>query len=370
MRRIGTINDPQQARQILGYFRSESIDAYLDPLESTTSDSKSSDSDDSSRNVARAKSGGKSPKTVADPTGWDIWIRDEEQVSEARDAWNAFQESPSDQRFDVELAELPKPATSDSAGLASNEQAGRNRSRMTSARGQANRRSVNLGDSLDDVARQQRVPIVLGIIALSVICSLATNFGKPRGLRNGSELSLEQRVYKSLSFVDEDLYEIESGDSFASLKRGQGWRVITPMFLHGDEFHLAFNMLWIFFLGSVIERLHGSLFMLGLTIFSQLGAMALQVGLPDAAWVPEPLVSSPFVIGASGVVYGLFGFLWIRPIVNPSYPAQLVPLNIVIMIAWLFACMTPLVPNVANGAHLGGLLAGMFCGSLGYFSRG
>jgi GlpG protein len=51
--------------------------------------------------------------------------------------------------------------------------------------------------------------------------------------------------------------------------------------------------------------------------------------------------------------------------VDPSYPIHMVPMNVVLMLGWLVACMTPLIPNVANGAHLGGLLAGMLAALVG-----
>ncbi len=131
------------------------------------------------------------------------------------------------------------------------------------------------------------------------------------------------------------------------------------MFLHGDPFHLAFNMLWIAILGSAIERLDGSFFLLGLVLITQTAGMMLQVMLPDAGFLPESLRGSPFAIGASGAVYGLFGFLWIRPYIDPGYPIHMVPSQVVLMLGWLVFCLTPLAGNVANGAHIGGLLSGI-----------
>ena len=131
------------------------------------------------------------------------------------------------------------------------------------------------------------------------------------------------------------------------------------MFLHGSIFHLLFNMLWIFYFGSVIERLHGSLFFLVLTMCAQIAGMMLQVSLPVTDALPETLHGSPFAVGASGAVYGLFGYLWVRPAVDASYPIRLLPTQIMLMLGWLVLCMTPLIPNVANGGHLGGLFAGM-----------
>jgi GlpG protein len=150
-------------------------------------------------------------------------------------------------------------------------------------------------------AKQQSIPVVIGIIIISVALSLVTNFSKPVGNRVGTE-SLQQKVYRLSSFVDRQQYQNTGGDSFASVRRGEVWRFLTPMFLHGDEFHLAFNMLWIYFLGSVIEKLHGSLFFAVLVVLTQLGGMALQVGVPAEDWVPRSLQGSPFVVGTSPTV--------------------------------------------------------------------
>lgn len=142
------------------------------------------------------------------------------------------------------------------------------------------------------------------------------------------------------------------------------------MFLHGDEFHVAFNMLWIFFLGSVIERLHGSLFFTLLLLVTQFAGMMLQVSLPPLDWLPVSMHGTPFAIGASGAVYGLFGYLWIRPTLDLTYPISLDPINVVLMLGWLVVCMTPYIPNVANGAHLGGLIAGVIAAVISYFATG
>ncbi len=95
------------------------------------------------------------------------------------------------------------------------------------------------------------------------------------------------------------------------------------MFLHGNMFHLFFNMFLIFLLGSMIERIHGSWFFLFLVLATQTAGMMVQVLLPDAAFMPAALRGSPLAIGASGAGYGLFGFMWIRPWLDPDYPIEL-----------------------------------------------
>jgi GlpG protein len=44
-------------------------------------------------------------------------------------------------------------------------------------------------------------------------------------------------------------------------------------------------------------------------------------------------------------------------------------MNIVLMLVWLVVCMTPLIDNVANGAHVGGLVAGVLAALVGHVKR-
>jgi GlpG protein len=354
MRRIGTLDTSDQARKLLGYLQSESVDAMIDLVDdSLNRDSEAGDSKN---------------RDLKNAGPWNLWVRDEVDVDEAKLAYQAFLESPDSSKFDVPLADLPSRKNSEVA-RARQAQSRQEKDRVRSARRRAASRDLNQLDMpVGDVARQQSFPVVIGIIIISAIMSLSTNFSTPRANRAGTD-TLEQKIYRVTSFVDRDLYQSEGGDSFASVRKGELWRFVTPMFLHGDEFHLVFNMLWIFFLGSVIEKLHGSLFFAVLVTLTQLGGMALQVGLPAEDWVPQSLHGSPFVVGASGAVYGLFGFLLARPWINRDYPINLVPINVGLMFVMLFAGILEFVPNVANGAHLGGLIVGLVLGAIPFFGK-
>ncbi|TWU51078.1 Rhomboid protease GlpG [Rubripirellula tenax] len=343
MRRIGSFTNESTVRQFVEYLYTRSIDAKI------------------------IDSGAE-----GDERKWDLWIRDEADLESARAALADFETDPNAERF----------KSSDLAEQMRDERIDRERARFAAERDEVVRETSpypkpakptqppQRGESdeslLADVARQQSIPITIAIIAISVIVSFTTNFGKPRGSARRGEVTLEQRVYSELSFVDRDEFAKSGRNPFASIEQGQVWRLFTPLLLHGDEFHLAFNMLWIFFLGSAIERLHGSIFFAVLIIVTQTAGMMLQVAIPPLDWIPATLHGSPFAIGASGAVYGLFGFLWIRPLLDDSYPINLDPMNVVLMLGWLIACMIPLIPGVANGAHLGGLIGGVVAAVLSY----
>ena len=331
MRLIGNLDDLQETRRFVGFLQTKRVQCRFELEEDDQPDGP-----------------------------WELWIQDEEGVAPARRWYAEFQSNPNDPQFDVTLVEIPK-VTRDPTGQ---------RTTLHSARQSAGqgkptgRQAVPLGSHFEGKFRQARFPVTIALIVISIVASLLTHFGHPKNSGVYGKLSLSENVYQTMTFVTRDAYSLSYEDPFVLIRKGQIWRWITPMFLHGDEKHLAFNMLWLFFLGSAIERSNGSFFFLTLTLFTQIGGALLQVLIPDAAWIPETLHGSPFMIGASGAVYGLFGFLWIRPYFDPHYPVYLVPLSIVLMIGWLFACMTPMVENVANGAHLGGLLSGMLIGAL------
>ena len=72
--------------------------------------------------------------------------------------------------------------------------------------------------------------------------------------------------------------------------------------------------------------------------------------------------------GMSGVVYGLFGYVWVKGRFQPHLGLGISPESSGIMIGWLFLCMTGLVGPIANAAHVAGLIVGAATayGSYGY----
>ncbi|WP_177203513.1 rhomboid family intramembrane serine protease [Marinospirillum celere] len=138
-----------------------------------------------------------------------------------------------------------------------------------------------------------------------------------------------------------------------TLTSGQWWRLITPILLHFGWMHLVFNLLWTWVLGEAIERHQGSLRLILLILFAALVSNSAQFLING---------SSQFG-GLSGVVYAYLGYTWLWDRRNPGQSLGLTPGLVVFMLIWMLFGMTPwsqsMGINMANEAHLGGLLAGL-----------
>ncbi|MCI0744824.1 MAG: rhomboid family intramembrane serine protease, partial [Verrucomicrobia subdivision 3 bacterium] len=150
----------------------------------------------------------------------------------------------------------------------------------------------------------------------------------------------------------------ESLRGLPEVAKGEIWRLITPIFLHGGPragqfgiLHLFFNMWWLMDLGSMIEARKSSRYLLG-----QVLLIALLSNLAQWYW------GGPNFVGMSGVVYGLLGYVWMKGHFDPFSGFYLHRQTVLVMLIWFFACWFRLIPNVANYAHAGGLVAGMALG--------
>jgi len=147
--------------------------------------------------------------------------------------------------------------------------------------------------------------------------------------------------------------ELISQPLAVTLSSGQWWRLITPILLHFGWMHLVFNLLWVWVLGEKIEGYQGSLRLVLLVVFAALISNAAQFLING---------SSQFG-GLSGVVYAYLGYTWLWDRRHPGQQLGLTPGLVIFMLAWMLLGMTPwsqsLGLNMANEAHLGGLLAGL-----------
>ena len=168
-----------------------------------------------------------------------------------------------------------------------------------------------------------------------------------------------------LSYLTFTPVQVDEGNLVFGAMGGQYWRLVTPVFLHFGWLHIVFNGLWLWELGSKVERVMG-----------QLNMALLFLVIALVSNVSQYVFGGPSIFGGmSGVVYGLLGFAWVAPLLQPHWPIQPAPAIMLFMVGWLVVCMVGLVEvlgfgAIANAAHLGGLLCGALLGvAFGLLSR-
>jgi membrane associated rhomboid family serine protease len=146
-------------------------------------------------------------------------------------------------------------------------------------------------------------------------------------------------------------------------------QVLTSMFLHADFLHLVGNVIILLAFALPFEERIGPRAFLLVYLLTGLAGTLLQVAV---SW-GEPLL----LLGASGAVFGIIGAF------AGAYPNTVVPLPLPLMvmvifvrmrvwvaglvfasIEWVYLAFFSGMDNVAHWAHLGGLFAGIFAGSV------
>ncbi len=68
----------------------------------------------------------------------------------------------------------------------------------------------------------------------------------------------------------------------------------------------------------------------------------------------------------SGVIYGLFGYVWMKSKFDPHAKMFIPPSTVVLLLAWLLLCWSGVldksIGQVANWAHTVGLIIGIIIG--------
>lgn len=136
------------------------------------------------------------------------------------------------------------------------------------------------------------------------------------------------------------------------ITRGEYYRFITCMFLHGGIIHLALNMYALNSLGPLIESVYGKRKYIILYFLS---------GIISSVF--SYIFSTGVSIGASGAIFGLFGGALVFAVKMKNSVGKGFVTNILSVIAInLFIGFS--IPNVDNFGHLGGLIGGILASLL------
>jgi membrane associated rhomboid family serine protease len=136
------------------------------------------------------------------------------------------------------------------------------------------------------------------------------------------------------------------------------WRFLTAAFLHSTSFygHIIFNMWALYVTGQFLEPVLGRARFIVLCLLSAVGASVGVVLLTNPVATPQGNIWGPAVVGASGMVFGLFGAM--VPVLqrlraNTTQVIGLIAVN---------AVLGFVIPGIAWQAHLGGLVTGFVLG--------
>lgn len=142
---------------------------------------------------------------------------------------------------------------------------------------------------------------------------------------------------------------------------GKFWGLITSNFLHIEIWHIFFNLYWFWLFGKLIEFTEGMVFLVVLVLSAALVSSLSEYSFAEASG-----------IGLSGVVYAMFGYLWIKGRTDDRYRDSLEQRTIYLFIIWLFVCIILTwtdTLNVGNAAHFGGLAWGMLFAFMAQYGK-
>ena len=266
------------------------------------------------------------------PDGWLVWIYNEDQLARARAELEAYVRQPDDPRF--------------GEGARTAEDVRRNEAKLEKEYRKNFREVTDLWSGL----RLRRRPLTIG-----------------PGDRLGSCLPSTDScpwapMSVSITYVHHRSTSIPSAawlsDGLDPILAGEVWRLVTPIFLHFSIMHILFNIWAMTVEGTMIESCRGTF---RLAVLVLVAAVLSNLGQHFYTVQADPGRFHLFG-GLSGVVYALFGYLWMKGQYEPEQGMILHPNTITTMLFWLVLCMTGLLGPIANAAHVVGLLVGVAFG--------
>ena len=282
---------------------------------------------------------------------YEIWIERDDDVEKAQAEYVAYRSNPTDPRFDGASTIAKKLRTQEQK--------------------QAEKRRKQFVDVRTQYAQYGNSVVTFALIAICVAVAFMSKLNMVPADQPTPAVTtalLFQTPDAAMRTIDSSPLDRRfTGERppsfstmFSTVTSGQIWRTITPMFIHFGPVHILFNMMMLYQIGGVLERVRGSGRFLTLVI-----AAALISNLTEALWVvfgPFNKVGFAMFGGMSGVNYALFGYAWMLGTFRPGLGIRLNQQIVGLMLGWLVLCMTGLVGNIANAAHVGGLIVGVIAG--------
>jgi len=262
--------------------------------------------------------------------GWIIWVVDEERVDESKALLSRFRSMPDAEEFHQ----------------ATEAAAQRRRGERKEAREE--KKKLKRPGAFPWVMAGGGLTMILLVVCVGV--ALLTQLG---------ENTTWTRALQISAFPFRPSNPSHFWDTLVEVQHGQIWRLWTPIFLHFSLWHILFNLLWLRDLGTHLENRTGT--------WHFAGGVALIALISNLA---QYIVAGAMFGGMSGVVYGLFGYIWVRGKFDRAYSEILSPMTVTILLIFLALGFFGLFEGMANAAHFSGLLTGMALGRIAAWRRG
>ena len=132
------------------------------------------------------------------------------------------------------------------------------------------------------------------------------------------------------------------------------YRLLSSIFMHADAMHIVMNMLSLYIVGTMVEKLFSKFAYLSIYFVSAL----------FGSYASIYMHLSGQAVGASGAIFGLFGalagFAFVhRKTMKNQFMAFMKNFGVVLVINLVIGFA---FPNIDVSAHVGGLLAGIVGG--------
>lgn len=154
--------------------------------------------------------------------------------------------------------------------------------------------------------------------------------------------------------LDEYLYINGVLDGHTVVVKGELYRLVTSTFLHSDGLHIVMNMLSLYIVGTMVEKLFSKIAYLSIYFITAFfgSYMSIYMHMNGQA------------IGASGAIFGLFGALagfafFHRNTMKAQFMAFMKDFGVILVINLVIGFV---FPSIDVAAHIGGLVAGMVGG--------
>ena len=378
MRLLGQIKDHRQSMQFQAFLQKEGIEAIIEP--------------------------------VSNETGvFAIWIEQEDQLEKARKFLLEYLKDPESEKFQTSPSLFSEEEPSQKKSPPFSSKTAPLKSKPSLLQKSACPLTIFIillcallylwnGRQLEKLEQEKSGAFFYGLTPLFMTLSydlppvfpLYVKFFKKHSVQSEEELKKlidqdptfreigrEAPYWKGVyGLIDKSNYQkgLTTASLFIKLREKQIWRLFTPALMHGNFFHIFFNMLWLWLLGKQVEERVKKWQYVVLTLMLASFTNTLQY-----------LMSGPLFLGYSGVITGLAGFIWMRQKRAPweGYSINrktLLFLMIYITVLFAIGVITFFVEqatnqkgdggfNIANTAHISGAMFGAILGRISSLSR-